>query len=262
MSNAIRFSAPDWCFFPASAKTDAEAGKYYASLKKIGIDAVEMVPRPRRAIARAEGLEVINHGAPGMEVGANNRANHEELLNGIREAITEAAEDKIPHVIVFSGNRVAGINDGLDACAEIYTKALVDAKAAGITLIYEILNSFDHVGYEGDTTEYGFSLAARMDSPNFKVLYDLYHIERMGENPADGIRRHAKQIAHLHLAASPKRTAPIYDAKNPFAPDIVASLKAARDGGYNGYWGMEYLPAAGGDTITELAEVIDSLRSL
>ncbi len=261
MSDSIRFSAPDWCFFPASAKTEVDAGKYYAAIKKIGIDAVEMVPRERRAIARAEGLDIINHGAPGMEVGANNRTNHKDLLNGIRETIAEAAEDKIPHVIVFSGNRVDGIDDGLDACEEIYLKALEDAKAAGITLIFEILNSFDHVGYEGDKTAYGFDLAKRIDSPNFKVLYDLYHIERMGENPAEGIAEYVTDIAHIHLAASPKRTAPIYDPQNPFAPDIVASLKAARNGGYTGYWGMEYLPAAG-DTIAELSAVLESIRVL
>lgn len=248
----LRFSVPDWCFFPEKADPYA----YYAALKGLGIDAVEMVPRERHAAARAAGLAILNRSGPGMQNGLNNRANHSELIGSIRTAIREAAEDGISHVIVFSGNRVDGIDDGPQACAEAMEQLLPDAEAAGRILVFEMLNSFDHSGYEADNSAYGFDLAERFDSPYFKVLLDLYHMQRMGESPAERIRDHAGQIAHLHVAGSPKRDFPGNDQEI----DYAACVRAAIETGYAGFWGMEFIPD--GDPIEALRQAVAHFRSL
>ncbi len=250
-THAMRFSAPDWCFFPKGS----EPAAYYGALKAMGYEAVEMVPRPRRAAARKAGLSILNHGAPGMEAGLNNRANHAELIPGIRQAIREAGEDDIPHVIIFSGNRVSGIEDGPAACAEAIEQVLPDAEKAGRVLIFEMLNSYDHPGYEADSSAYGFDLAQRFDSPHLKVLLDLYHMHRMAENPAALIRKHIKHIAHLHVAGSPKRDFP--GEKQHI--DYKACIHAAQMSGYAGFWGMEFVP--GNDRMKELAQAVELFRS-
>ncbi|MBN2713576.1 MAG: TIM barrel protein [Planctomycetes bacterium] len=246
----LLFSAPDWCFLK-SMKPD----EYYPRLAEIGVDAVEMVDPPRRAAAKAAGLPILNYAAPGMTKGLNDRRNHAELLPGIRATIEDAEQSGIGHVIIFSGNRVDGIEDGIEASAEAIEQVLPDAEKAGVVLVFEMLNSFDHGGYEADNSAYGFDLAERFDSPNMKVLLDLYHMHRMGEDPAALIRKRAKHIAHLHIAGSPKR-----DLPGPGQDlDYKACLKAAAEIGYSGYWGMEFCPT--GDAIDELAEAISIFKS-
>ena len=133
----MKFSAPDWCFFPENASPEG----YYRQLKALGIDAVEMVPGDRRAAARSAGLDILNMGAPGMEVGLNNPANHAELIAGVKRAIHEAAKDDIPHVIIFSGNRVEGIDNGEENCMRAIEQLLPEAEKCNRVLIFEMLKT-------------------------------------------------------------------------------------------------------------------------
>ncbi len=252
MKSSLKFSAPDWCFFPRGTAPDS----YYRELKSIGVDAVEMVDRDRRAVARAAGLDIINLAAPGMEKGINNPANHELLIAGIKDAIREAADDDIPHVIIFSGNRVDGIKEGRENCVRAIEQLLPEAEKTGRILVFEMLNSFEHVGYDGDHSDYGFGLARHFNSPCLKVLLDLYHMHRMGEDPAALIGPNIDWIAHLHVAGSPKRDFPGKDQ----AADYAACLREAAKAGYSGCWGMEYLPFA--NRMEELRQAIMLFKEL
>lgn len=252
MKSNPKFSAPDWCFFPENASPEA----YYRQLKALGIDAVEMVPDARRAFARDAGLEILNMDAPGMELGLNNPANHAELIDGVKSAIREAAEDDIPHVIIFSGSRVEGIDNGQDNCIRAIEQILPEAEACGRVLILEMLNSFEHTGYEADNSAYGFHLVRHFNSPHLKVLLDLYHMDRMGEEAATLIAPNIDQIAHLHVAGSPKRDFPGRDQ----AIDYAACLKEAAQAGYSAYWGMEYIPS--GNWMEELKCAITLFKKM
>ena len=252
MKSNLKFSAPDWCFFPDNASPEA----YYGQLKSLGIDTVEMVPGERRAAARSAGLNILNLGAPGMEVGLNNPANHAELIAEVKRAIHEAAEDDIPHVIIFSGNRVGGIDNGQENCMRAIEQLLPEAEKCKRILTFEMFNSFEHAGYEADNSAYGFDLARHFNSPHLKVLLDLYHMDRMGEDAAALIAPNIDQIAHLHVAGSPKRDFPGKDQ----AVNYAACLKEAAKAGYNGYWGMEYIPS--GDRMEELKRAITLFKEM
>jgi hydroxypyruvate isomerase len=249
---SIQFSVPDWCFFTEELEIDT----YYPALKERGYEAVEMVPRSRRPAARKAGLSVLNHAAPGMEIGLNDRENHSKLIPEIRAAIREAAEDQVPHVILFSGNRVEGVSDGPDAVAEAIEQLLPYAEKTGRVLIFEMLNSYDHIGYEADNSTYGFDIAARFDSPHFKILLDLYHMRRMGEDPVAQIRDNIKHIGHLHVAGSPNRDYPGSTQELDFA----SCVRTARQSGYDGLWGMEFLP--GDDKMRELERAVELFRRM
>jgi hydroxypyruvate isomerase len=251
-NQSMRFSVPDWCFFSEGLDADA----YYSALKERGYNAVEMVPRLRRSAARKAGLPVLNHASPGMEIGLNNRVNHCKLIPEIRAAIREAAEDQVPHVILFSGNHVEGVNDGPDALAEAIEQLLPYAEETGRVLIFEMLNSYDHIGYEADNSAYGFDIAERFDSPHFKVLLDLYHMHRMGEDPVALIRDNMKYIGHIHVAGCPNR-----DFPGPTQElDFSSCVRVARQFGYGGLWGMEFLP--GDDRMQELERAVELFRHM
>jgi len=95
-----------------------------------------------------------------------------------------------------------------------------------------------------------------VDSPWLKLVYDIYHMERMGDDSGKDIVRHLDRIAHLHVAESPGRGAPRSDGTIRYGRIIPRVTKA----GYNGYWGMEFVPV--GDALSELRDSIDLFRRL
>ena len=105
-----------------------------------------------------------------------------------------------------------------------------------------MLNSFDHAGYQADNSAYGFEIAKHFNSPSFKVIYDIYHMERMGEDSAKEIISNISHVAHIHVAESPKRTIPVADGNIRYG-EIVKKIS---DAGYRGLWGMEFFP---GDNV-------------
>lgn len=239
-----RLSAPDWCFL----KSGVEPAAHYARLKALGFQGVEMVEPANRASARAAGLEIVNLSGPGMQKGLNRRSNHDTLVPQIRDCIADAAANHIGHVIVFSGNR-DGLADseGKAMCVEALRTLAPDAEKAGVTLVLEMLNGFDHADYQADRSAFGFDVINSVASPAVRVLYDIYHLARMGDDPLRDIISHLPVITHLHCAEAPRRTAPQASGTIAYQPLYHRVIEA----GYTGYWGLEFIP--GEDVYGELA---------
>ncbi|MEK7413817.1 MAG: sugar phosphate isomerase/epimerase family protein [Planctomycetota bacterium] len=247
----LKPSAPDWCFL----KPGIAPATHYARLKALGYGAVEMVAPENRATARDAGLQILNLAAPGMQQGLNHRAHHATLIPAIRDCISEAADAGIPQVIVFSGNR-AGLSDGEGQanCIEALRMLAPEAVQAKVTLVIEMLNSFSHQDYQADRSAYGFAVAQAVASPAVKVLYDIYHMVRMGDDPVADIGGNLSLVAHLHLADVPKRTVPQADGKIAYR-ELTRQLLTI---GYTGWWGMEFVP--GGDVYAELEQAVAAVH--
>lgn len=231
----LKFSAADWCFL----KSGIDPAAYYPALRALGYEAVEFCSKERWDAARAAGLAILNLGTPGMQDGLNQRQNHERLLPEIRATIATAQENDIHQVVVFSGNRTEGVSDdiGWENCHIALTELAKDAEAAGILLVLEMLNSFDHQHYQADSSQYGLSLVKAVDSPALRILYDVYHIDRMGEDAVTIALENLPWIGHFHIAGSQTRGYPAQDG----AIDYRALIREAHRAGYRGYWGVEFL---------------------
>lgn len=232
MSN-LKQSAPDWCFF------DEELGaeKYYAKLKEIGYQGVEMLAADHRQVAKQAGLKLINVGAPGMQEGQNDLANHPQLIADTIKTIEEAKRDEIDHVIIFSGNANGQDKaEGIKNCITAIEQYLPVAVENDITLVFEMLNSFDHADYQADSSAFGFEIVKHFNSPNLKALYDIYHMHRMGENVIADVSGNLDIIAHIHLAGAPTRNCTAFENEI----DYHTIVKAIVDAGYQGFWGQEF----------------------
>jgi hydroxypyruvate isomerase len=243
----MRLSAPDWCFF----REGMDPVVYYRLLRALGFSAVEMVAPSRWQAARDAGLAILNLSGPGKTVGLNRLGLHGELLPAIRRQIAVAGDAGIPHLIVFSGNR-DGQDDGVGRSNVVTAlKALAgDAERAGVTLIFEMFNDQDHPDYQADRSAYGFEVVRAVGSPAVKVLYDIYHMSRMGEDVVGDITGNLELIAHLHTAEKPRRSIPRRDGAIPYG-EIVPAVMAK---GYAGYWGLEFVVQ--GDVMGELRQAL------
>jgi hydroxypyruvate isomerase len=235
--DGLILSAADWCFL----KQGDDAAAYYRRLAGAGYAAAEMVAVERREMARGTGLRLLNFaGASGL----NRAEKRAEVVGKLREEIGEMAKAGIPQLIVFSGNREGqAVEVGIENCIAALKEVASDAERAGVMLTFEVFNTFDHPDYDADSGEYGFAVARGVSSPAVKVLYDLYHMQRMGEDVAATVIANLEYVAHLHVAGSPTRGFPGPDQ----SPDYSEVVRQIHGAGYRGAWGMEFLPGRGGD---------------
>lgn len=86
----------------------------------------------------------------------------------------------------------------LEWSAEVMRQAADYAADRDVVLAVEFLNR--HEGYLLNTLERAAGLAARVDRPNFGVLYDTHHAHAEMNDPAAAIREHADAIKHVQAS--------------------------------------------------------------
>ena len=108
-----------------------------------------------------------------------------------------------------------------------------------VTLVMELLNSkIDHKDYQCDKTYWGVELAKRINSENFKLLYDIYHMQIDEGDVIRTIKENHKYIAHYHTGGVPGRN----EIDETQELNYVAIMKAIADTGFTGFVGQEFIP--------------------
>ncbi|MFM7837959.1 MAG: TIM barrel protein, partial [Chitinophagaceae bacterium] len=105
----------------------------------------------------------------------------------------------------------------------------------------ELLNSkVDHKDYQCDRTAWGVELCKRIGSPNFKLLYDISHMQIDEGDVIHTIRQHKDFIAHYHTGGVPGRNE-IDETQELYYPAI---MKAIYQLGFTGFVAQEFIPSA------------------
>jgi len=102
-----------------------------------------------------------------------------------------------------------------------------------------LLNSkVNHKDYMCDRTPWGVELAKRLNSPNFKLLYDIYHMQIDEGDVIRTIQDNHQYIGHYHTGGVPGRHE-IDDSQELYYPAIMKAILAT---GYKGYVAQEFMP--------------------
>jgi hydroxypyruvate isomerase len=231
----IKQSLARWCF----GKT--ELRELCTMAKRLGFDGIDLVEPREWPILRDHGLVCSLAPSHSIAKGLSDPANHADCERLIRDAIQESAAAGCPNVVCFSGNRGA-IDDeqGIHHAAESLARVAPLAEKEGVTICLELLNSKDHTGYMADRTAWGVAVCERVGSPRVKLLYDIYHMQRMEGDLVHTIRAHARWIGHIHTAGVPGRHE-LDDEQEIAYPFVLSALKET---GYKSWIGHEFLPRA------------------
>ena len=189
----------------------------------------------------------------GIEKGWNDPKLHEELIKDYTQMIPRVAAEGYTNLICFSGNRNGmDATVGLKNCAEGLKKIMPVAEKNGVVIQMELLNSkVDHKDYMCDTSAWGIALCNEIGSENFKLLYDIYHMQIMEGDIIRTIKESHTYFGHYHTGGNPGRNE-INETQELFYPAI---MKAILETGYKGYVAQEYLPTWE-DKIASLKEGI------
>jgi hydroxypyruvate isomerase len=191
-------------------------------------------------------------GGGSIRDGLNRRENHDAIEKAMRELIDTCASHKAPNLITFSGNR-AGQKDeeGVDNCVLFLNKVKAQAEDKGVTICMEYLNSkVNHKDYAFDNTRYGVEICKRVNSPRFKILYDLYHVQIMEGDIIRNVRDHIQYIAHFHTAGNPGR----HEMDDTQEMNWKGIAKAVADLNFSGFVSHEYSPVR--DPLQSLEETL------
>lgn len=226
-----------WCF----ENRGIDALTLLQEAKNIGYQGVDLIPTEYWDAAQKIGLAIVNvAGHRPLEKGFNKTENHDYLEKEVLAQMEMAAKYNIPYLTVFSGNR-DGIDDniGLANTVNGINRVIQRAEKLGVTLVLELLNSkIDHPDHQCDRTLWGVAVCELVNSPNFKLLYDIYHMQIMEGDVIHTIQTHLKQIAHIHTAGVPGRN----DIDGTQELNYAGIVKAVMNFGYTGYIGHEFLP--------------------
>jgi hydroxypyruvate isomerase len=220
---------------PISDEALIEAGA------RLGYDGIEMPNRELWPLIRDSGLSIVSiNGHQSIEAGFNRRGHHDRIEREIAGNLDLAVAWNIPLLICFSGNR-DGLDDaaGAETTAEGLRRVAPLAEDAGVTLVLELLNSkVDHPDYQCDHTAWGVDVCRRVDSPNVKLLYDIYHMQIMEGDIIRTVQETVAFIGHYHTAGNPGRHE--LDGRQELNYRPIAEAIAAT--GYAGYIGHEFIP--------------------
>ena len=234
----IHHSVSQWCY------DDIPLDEFTETCKNIGIESVELLFEKDWAKVSKAGLKcAVGYATDwGIPVGFNRIANHDKLISDFNHMIPKAAEAGVPNLICFSGNSESqNDNEGLINCAKGLLKIIPTAEKYGVTIIMELLNLHDHPDYQCHSTSWGSVLCEMVGSDNFKLLYDIYHMQIMEGNIINNIKKYYQYIGHYHTGGVPGRNEPD-DSQELNYPAI---MKAIVKTGYKGFVGQEFIPSKG-----------------
>lgn len=225
-------------------------------VRRIGFSAIDLVGPDGWATLKEHGVDssMCNGAEISLEEGWGNAEHHSALIERYRRHIDLVSEAGYTNLICFSGNaRGMDPEDGLGAAEKGLKKVLARAEKQGVVLQMELFNSkVDHPDYLCDSTEWGVELCRRLDSPNFKLLYDIYHMQIMEGDIIRTIRDYHPYFGHYHTAGVPGRRE-IDETQELNYPAIARAIEAV---GFEGYVAQEFMPS--GDTERAKMQSLES----
>jgi len=229
-------------------------------VKEIGFNAIDLVGPKDWPVLQEHGIYssmCYTSGENNLYKGLNDPANHEHLIKEYLETIPIMSKAKYKNLICFSGAR-NGMDDetGMKNCAEALQHILPVAEKNGVTMVMELLNSrIDHKDYMCDHSAWGVELCKRINSKNFKLLYDIYHMQINEGDIIRTIRNNHQYFAHYHTGGVPGRN----EINETQELNYPAIMKAIVETGYDGYVAQEFMPTRKNkiDSLKEAIRICD-----
>ncbi|MCJ8167062.1 TIM barrel protein [Pontibacter sp. E15-1] len=249
LAGNINHAVCRWCF------NDMTVDALCAAAKEMGIKGIDLVGPKDWPTLKKYGLQstMCNGAEISLTEGWNHPQYHDQLIKNYSEMIPLVSKAGYKNLICFSGNR-NGMDDetGLQNCAEGLKKVLPLAEKHNVVLVMELLNSkIDHKDYMCDHTAWGVELAKRTGSENFKLLYDIYHMQIDEGDVIRTIKDSHPYIAHYHTAGVPGRHE-IDETQELFYPAIMRAIKET---GFKGFVAQEFIPVQN-DKMASLRQAV------
>ncbi|MBC8082928.1 MAG: TIM barrel protein [Hymenobacter sp.] len=245
----INHSVCRWCY------QDLSVDELCAAAKSLGIKGIDLVGPQDWPTLKKYGLDspMCNGAEINLTDGFNDPRFHATLQKNYAEMIPRVAQAGYKNLICFSGSRRGQSDEtGWANCVRGLTPLLALAAKHKVVLVMELLNSkIDHKDYQCDRTAWGATLAKRLGSEQFKLLFDIYHMQIDEGDVIRNLTDYHPYIAHYHTGGVPGRHE-IDETQELYYPAIMRAIRAT---GFTGYVAQEFIPKQP-DKIASLQKAI------
>ena len=232
----VNHSVCQWCYGDIPLEVLAREAK------KLGLVGIDLIGPDSWDILKKYDLDstMCNGAELNLVDGFNDVKFHNRLIPRYMEHIDLVSKAGYKNLICFSGNR-RGMDDelGLKNSVKGLKAILSHAEKKGVVLTMELLNSkVDHSDYMCDNSNWGVALCKELDSDNFKLLYDIYHMQIMEGDVIRTIQENHRYYGHYHTAGVPGRNE-IDETQELYYPAIMEAILKT---GFKGIVAQEFIP--------------------
>ena len=245
----INHSVCRWCY------GDIPLEDLCIAVKKIGFSAIDLVGPQDWPILQKHGIfsSMCNGAEISLTKGWNHTEYHPVLIKNYTEHIELVAKAGYKNLICFSGNAEGMDREtGLKNCVDGLKQIIGLAEKQGVIIQMELLNSkINHHDQMCDNSKWGVELVKAVGSENFKLLYDIYHMQIDEGDVIRTINDNHQYFGHYHTGGVPGRHE-IDESQELFYPAIMRAIVAT---GFKDYVAQEFIPAKE-DKLKSLKEAI------
>jgi hydroxypyruvate isomerase len=181
------------------------------------------------------------HPDGGIQASLIDKNDRQWAIDSLDEVIPLAHKVGCKYLVSGSGNRDSSIGaaEAIENMVETLRQQAKVCEQQDITILLEPWNTVvDHPDCFLDDPQIGVDVIKAVDSPNVKLLYDIYHMQIMAGNQTQFIKDNLDYIAAFQIAGIPGRHEPIDNELN--YPFIIREVQKA---GFTGTFGLEYWPS-------------------
>ncbi|MEA3364182.1 MAG: TIM barrel protein [Candidatus Hydrogenedentes bacterium] len=179
---------------------------------------------------------------------------HDRLVEHFRERIEFGKSIGVTTFVGLTGNtRIDATHDQqMIYVIECLRRLAPIAEENGVTLAMEALNPLvDHEGFFLTRTDQTMLILEAVDSPNVKMLFDIYHQQITEGNVTRNFMDNLDRIGHFHVADNPGR-------KQPGTGELNYSniFKSIASTNYDGYVALEcgYNTGTADEALAQVAD--------
>ncbi len=227
---ACAMAVPGWAQGGAATKGVRFSFMLWAIAKPVGFDrAVEMVaeagyqgieltgefqkwtPEERtRVMAKLRRLGLVIDSMSGVRAAFAVPEERELFVTQLAEHLRYAKELECPQVILLSGRRSESVSmaEQRVIATENLKRAAEMAAKEKIEIVIEPIDFIERPNVFLASVTDGFEIAAAVNAPNLKVLYDLYHEQRSFGNLIEKLEKNIDRVGLIHVAEVPGRHEP------------------------------------------------------
>ena len=231
----------------------------------LGVEGFDLVEPEEWPVLRKHGLRplMIDTKTISFEYGICHPEYHDRIEADFRPWIRKCRDGGVANIVLLAGEkRGMAPERALDNAVSFANRIKAELEDEGVMAAIENVNDArPEPGYGRPDQVFGpfawgVEFAKRVNSPNIKLLCDVYHLQMQDGDLARTIRDNIDLIAHIHVSGAPTRNE--IDGTQEVNYRYIAETIAATN--FSGYVTHEWRPTPGSDPLQSIArslEIID-----
>jgi hydroxypyruvate isomerase len=232
-------------------------------LQRIGFKGIDLPTAQNIPIMKQYGLSPTMMTGTGttMQNGFMRKELHDMQETACKAGIDTCAASGCENLIGFAGEK-RGMSpaEAADNTFLIWSRLKPYAEQKNVNICLEITNSKvvgdARTDMVFDNLKWGFDLCKRMNSPRFKIVYDMYHVQIADGDLTRNMLENLDYICHMHVAGVPTR-GEIDDTQEVNWRFIANAIATS---GYTGYVAHEWYPTPGRDPMKSLEQCFEIMN--